>query len=151
MPKIWSYAQRQRLGYEKGILRHFNMDTDFSFENITDSENCELIGWIKTSFGNYYKIRCRIADFPNSCPEAYVVYPKMRDFHGRRLTEYGTSHSMHLLTPKNDEVHMCLYKSDFWNPNNTLVQLILKAKIWLEAYEQHMRTGMDIDTFVNSY
>ena len=127
------------------------MNNDFRFYNPTDDKNCELIGWIKTTHENYYKIRFTIAGFPYRCPEAYIISPILKDYYGKKLADYGISHAMHLLLPRNNEVHMCLYKPDFWSPNNTLNQLILKARIWLEAYEQHLVTGKDIDSFVNSY
>ena len=148
---MWSSEQRQRLAYEKGLLRRYNYVNDFSFINPTDDQNCELIGWIKSSFGNYYQVRFRITNYPYSCPEAYIVRPTMYDYYGRKLIDYETSHSMHLLKPRNNEVHMCLYHSDYWSPNKNLANLIVKARIWLEAYEQHLITGKDIDCFVNSY
>lgn len=147
---MWNSEQRKRLAYEKALLRKFNMEDDF-FLNPTDNTACELIGDICTSYGRTYSIRFCIADFPNKCPEAYIIKPIMYDHRGRKLIDYGSSHAMHLLSPKNNEIHLCLYKSDYWSPNNSLVMLILKAKLWLEAYEQHLVTGKAIDCFVNSY
>ena len=148
---MWTSEQRKRLAYEKSLLRKFNMEDDFFFANPTDNTACELIGNICTSYGKIYNIRFRIAGFPYRCPEAYIISPIMYDYQGKMLIDYGTSHAMHLLSPNNNEVHLCLFKSDYWSPNNTLVMLILKAKLWLEAYEQHLQTGKDIDCFVNSY
>lgn len=146
---MWSFEQRNRLALEYKLLQKYGFN--FTFSCPTDSERCELRGELQTSYGNSYRIRIKIPNFPERCPEVYIINPAMYDYWGKNLLEYGTSHKMHLWAPQNGEVHICLYKSEYWSNNETLTKLIMKALMWLEAYEQHRKTGFDLAYFVRSY
>lgn len=147
---LWTSSQRDRLAMERNLLKHCGM-THFDFKNPSDSSNCSLYGTIKSSYGNTYWVRIRIPDnYPIGCPEAYIEYPTIYDHDGRCLTSAGVSHSMHTLEPKGGNVHMCLYRPSNWTMNDSLVKIISKAHVWLEAYEAHRKTGRPIDDFVNS-
>jgi hypothetical protein len=60
----------------------------------------------------------------------------------------STSGSMHTLGGVKGCVQICHYSSSNWSPNVTLYKVILKGRLWLEAYEIYLRTGNDIDTYL---
>jgi hypothetical protein len=88
-------------------------------------------------------------DFPDHAPSLFVVEPVLFDHSHRRLSEYGTSATMHVLSPDAaGNVQICHYDDDHWTPDVTLAKVVLKSIIWLEAYEAHRRTGMSIDHYL---
>lgn len=97
-----------------------------------------------------YRIRVELpSDYPNSLPKVFMTLPKpLRNHAGSPITE--VSHAMHTLSPSNGDVQICHYKPGNWNPNVTIYKIALKVRIWIEAYEGHLRTGKDIDSFLKS-
>ena len=93
-----------------------------------------------------------IPNFPDRCPKAYLCSPtSIRDYDGNRLVEAGVSHRMHTLSPSEDGlVQLCLYREERWTASCSLLKIVIKAGLWIEAYEAHMRTGRPIDDFVRT-
>ena len=144
----WSSYQQYRLGNEQYLLRTSGFE-HFEFHNATSSSTCYLAGYIRTSCDKSYSIRIDIPNFPYECPSTYVTYPcPLNDFWGKSLVELGTSSTMHTLVPKDNYVQLCLYKRSIWDSSVTLLKLIIKAHLWLEAYEKHLVTARPIDEFV---
>ena len=80
----------------------------------------------------------------------YVVKPKrLRDYHGQLLVEKGTSSEFHLREPLNGSPQICYYNDRFWNPFITLSKILIKGRLWLETYEQHMRSGETISYYLS--
>jgi hypothetical protein len=104
--------------------------------------------------GNSYTLWSPLpSDFPSGRPPVYVYLPNpLWGFRGiRTINSYGLSHAMHTLANgPNNEVQICHWRSDKWHGGITLNKVMLKAIIWLEAYEQHIITGSDIDSFVRT-
>lgn len=105
-------------------------------------------GPIKTNFGRTYSLRIYVpATFPNKCPDMVVSNPAaLRDYRGKRLKD--ASGSMHTLGLRDDHTKICHFREALWVPKNTLYLVAMKGRIWLEAYEGHLRTGRDIDTYL---
>lgn len=75
---------------------------------------------------------------------------KIKDHNGRLLIDYGSSHEMHLLKPLNNQVHICLYRPERWKANYHLIDILLKACVWIKAYEFHLKSGKSINEYVNT-
>ncbi|WP_204102275.1 MULTISPECIES: hypothetical protein [Spirulina sp. CCY15215] len=140
----WTQAQRSRLSTERQILNKYF--PAFDWINPTDSNKTYVKGILKTNSGNNYIIGVYLSsDYPNSQPNMFVLSP-LQGYLGKDFSEHGASASMHTLSPSNGCVKICHYKG--WTPNLTLYKVILKGRIWLEAFESHKRTGKTIDSFL---
>jgi ubiquitin-protein ligase len=137
-----------RLQHETAILNRY-FPNRFRIEQVGRSKGLLDVG-VKTQSGKVYRLNIRFkSDYPNSLPEVYIVYPlPMLTFLGLPLD--GPSHHMHTLQNDGPNIQLCHFKPENWNPNQSLYKVILKARIWLEAYEGHLRTGRPIDDFLNS-
>ncbi|MGX7826047.1 hypothetical protein ACTG9Q_13230 [Actinokineospora sp. 24-640] len=76
-----------------------------------------------------------------------VVDPvPLRDFRGETLNKPCAS--MHVLGGKDLATKICHYRPSRWVPDNTLYLVALKGRVWLEAYDAHLRTGKPLDNFL---
>ena len=147
---MWTSNQRHRLAIEKKLLeKNF---PDFQFYNPTSETDCYIYGKLISSQKRTYYIKICIPNFPDRCPKAFLCYPKsIKDFYGKPLVDIGTSHKMHTLSPsKEGFVQLCLYREERWTASCSLIKLIIKAGLWIEAYEAHLKTGRPIDDFVKT-
>jgi len=138
----------QRLQFETSILERY-FPKKYKFENLYLPNELIDVG-VKTQSGKVYRLNIRLKpDYPNSLPEVYVVFPlPLRKFDGSEID--GASHEMHTLSNDGDKIQICHFKRENWNPNKSLYLIIMKIKIWFEAYEGHLRTGKPIDDYLNS-
>ncbi len=142
----WSSVQQRRLAIEKDILRKYF--PDFEWKNPTDSNNTKIEGHLKSNSGNLYKLRIYVpSDFPNSRPNMVVLSPyPLIGSGGANINVLGVSSTMHTLTPIDGYVSICHYKN--WLPNLTLYLVVLKGRLWVEAFEGHKRSGQPLDRFL---
>ena len=137
----------QRLQHERAILERY-FPNKYKFENLNSSNEFLDVG-VKTQSGKVYRLNIRLRpDYPNSLPEVYIVFPlPLRKHDGSILN--GVSHEFHTLGNDGDKIKICHYIPEKWNPNHSLYRIILKGRIWLEAYEGHLETGKPIKAYVN--
>ena len=142
----------ERLTLENQILRRDGMA---QFQ-VYGSPTCGYYLWGEhgTNAGNSYTLWSPLpAGFPHACPPLYIYAPNpLRAYaYGRTINSYGLSHAMHTLNNgPNNEVQICHWRSDRWHSGLTLNKVMLKAMLWLEAFEQHLSSGRDIDEFVRT-
>jgi ubiquitin-protein ligase len=137
-----------RLQQEIAILENF-FPRKYRFENL-NFENELLDVGIKTQSGSVYRLNIKLnPDYPNSMPSVYVIFPLPLYKHDGNVIS-GASHEMHTLSNEGSNVQICHFKQENWNPNQSLYKVILKARIWLEAYEGHLATGNPIDNYLTS-
>jgi ubiquitin-protein ligase len=138
----------QRLQQEIAILEKF-FPKKYKFENLY-LENELLDVGVKTQSGKVYRLNILLPnDYPNSLPKVYIVFPlPLKKADGSIIT--GLSHSFHTLENDGDKIQICHYKPNAWKPTHTLYRIIMKARIWLEAYEGHLATGNPIDNYLTS-
>ena len=112
-----------------------------------------LQGEHKTSNNNSYTIWSPLPGYyPDTCPPVYIYKPNpLLGYGGRTINSYGVSHDMHTLCiGPNGEVQICHWRQSRWHSGITLNKVMLKAILWLEAYEQHLSTGRTINEFVRT-
>lgn len=138
----------QRLQFETTVLERF-FPRKYKFENLNATGEFLDVG-IMTQSGKVYRLNIKLTpDYPNSLPEVYVVFPlPLRQYGGSVIS--GASHDLHTLGNDGQKIQICHFKSENWAPNQSLYKIILKARIWLEAYEGHLRTGKAIDDYLKS-
>jgi ubiquitin-protein ligase len=138
----------QRLQQEISILEKY-FPKKYKFENLYLTNELLDVG-IKTQSGKVYRLNVKLkTDYPNSMPSVFVVFPlPLLKNDGSVIS--GASHDMHTLSNNGSNVQICHFKPTNWNPNQSLYKVILKARIWLEAYEGHLATGNPIDNYLTS-
>jgi len=107
-------------------------------------------GPLTTNHGSTFGIRVVLpVDFPNAMPEALITHPKpLFDAYGEELASLRESAAMHLLTPHDGMPSICHYPAWTWGPHRTVYQVLVKARLWLEAYEHHLRHGTPLDAWL---
>ena len=141
-----SRSQKARLQQEMAILdRYFPGFALYASRGELFAE-----GPVRTNSGTVYAARVVLPDdYPNSIPMLLVTHPRpLLDWHGRDLGTYGLNHLMHLLCPAEGCPAICHCRPDLWGPTRSLYLVVMKARIWLAAYEMHLRTGKTIDHFL---
>ena len=142
----------QRLTYENQVLEHDGMPQFQIYGNQASGYN--LWGDHRTNANHSYRLWSPIPlGFPNSRPHLYILRPNpLWEFGGTStINSYGVSHRMHtLLNGPNGEVQICHWRDERWHSGITFNKVMVKVMLWLEAYEQHLSTGRNIDEFVRT-
>lgn len=108
-----------------------------------------VMATLTANSGRAYSVRLEVpATFPDAHPQAYITAPILFDRAGRKLAAVGTSAVMHTLTPRGDWVQVCHGHPERWDSRNTLYTVLLKARLWIEAYEAHLLDGRPLDTWL---
>ncbi|HKD97781.1 MAG TPA: hypothetical protein VKB69_09280 [Micromonosporaceae bacterium] len=142
----WSTAQVSRLEFERAILRHYF--PTFEWHNPADAEHASVEGAVRANSGTTYRLRVYLSpQFPVICPDLVVSEPSpLRKHNGKALIT--ASGPMHTLDQRDGCTRICHFRPVFWAPQNTIYLVLLKGRIWLEAYEAHLRTGRPLDAFL---
>ncbi|XP_028405119.1 uncharacterized protein LOC114527618, partial [Dendronephthya gigantea] len=135
----WSHAQRQRLAAEKSVLEHY-FPGCVRWIDPTDNTKVEIT--LKTNNDNEYILRIYIGDFPNSVPDMVVVSSP------NPMPDWGSSYSNHTLTRRDGYLRICHYHYSQWTDRSSLYEVVMKGRVWLEAYEGHLRTGQPMNYFL---
>jgi hypothetical protein len=149
---FWLEDQRVRLAFEVKLLA--GEFPHFYFENHADAEATVVRGLQTSSAGSTYEILLWLkSSFPYEMPHLYITSPCPLYGHGAKtIQSYGTSHAMHVWAPDlRNYVKICHCKSEYWSASNTVVSVLMKCFLWLEAFEAHCRTGATIDEFSLTY
>ena len=141
--------QRQRLQFEEEQLRENHPYCEFS---LGDSYAVVRI-WHSVS-GSLYRLRVSVPGaYPDEKPRVFVEEPvPLRAYWpGKKISDYAPSHNYHVLTTsQKGEVQICHFSNAAWDARKTIHLVVLKAKLWLQAYaEHHLRTGQPICNFFN--
>jgi len=142
----WTVEQQVRLNREwEIVLTYFPQ-----FEVKTTGTLVYLDGSVITNGKNAYRLRLYVpSDMPNSVPPVVITYPNpVTDYRGKSLVSYDYSSTMHLLSPHDGYPRICTYKTTHWNPNRTFYNVLMKARIWLEALDGHKSTGLPLDHYL---
>ena len=142
----------ERLTYENQVLQCDGMSQFQIYRDQTSGYY--LLGDHRTNANHSYTLWSPIpSGFPHSRPHLYVYRPNPLWGFARTSTtnSCGVSHRMHTLSNgPNGEVQICHWRDERWHSGITFNKVMIKAMLWLEAYEQHLSTGRDIDDFVRT-
>ena len=141
----WSPDQIRRLAIERQIL-----DSYFPGRVtwISPHHSAKVEVKLQTNNDKNYALRVYLpGDFPNSCPIVVVASPaSLVQRNGQPLPE--NSSSFHTLGDVDGHIAICHFYPPLWNTQNTLFQVFLKGRLWIEAYEGHLATGQTLDVFL---
>ncbi len=146
-----------RLALEEKLLNRYFQS--FRIQAPHDPRRAGVIGHLFTNSRprglmpaarNRYGLWIPLGAFPSKRPDMFIVEPKdLRNAAGRKLCEIGVSGAMHLLEPDDrGNLQICHYNDTHWTPNVTLYKVVMKGRLWLEAYEMHLETGRNIEKFL---
>lgn len=104
--------------------------------------------------GIWYRLRVEVSDtYPDEKPKVYVEQPVplAAYWSGRTISEFAPSHNYHVhSTSSQGEIQICHFSDGSWDATKSIHLVVLKAKLWLEAYaEHHLKTGQPICDFFN--
>lgn len=146
---MWDSFQVQRLTFEEGLLKENHPNCEF-----TRGETWAIVKIWHNIAGSWYLLRVYVpGTYPDERPKVFVEYPSPLPAYaaGKKISDYAPSHNFHVLsTSGNGEVQICHFSDDAWDAAKTIHLVVLKAKLWLQAYgEHHLRTGQPICDFFN--
>ena len=105
------------------------------------------VGYVLSNSGKRYGLWIPTAGFPRSAPSVYIISPDIRQKNGRKLPRYSAS--MHTLgRNEHGHIELCMQREDHWRPTTTLYFQVMKARLWIEAYEAHLQTGKRLDHYL---
>lgn len=139
---------KTRLENEKQALRRYF--PKFKIQD-PDGPKAGVIGRMVSNSGKEYVVWLSLENFPNKAPSMYIISPDpLLACGGSPLASLAPNFRMHLLPP-DDHGHpqICHYNDQFWHPKVALYKILMKARIWLEAYEQHLIHGDPIDVYLS--
>jgi hypothetical protein len=136
----WSQAQKERLAAERTVLDHYFSGCVTWMEPMGDTK-ADIS--LKTNNGNEYTLRIFIdEDFPNSIPAMVVVSSP------KPMPDWGPSSTTHTLMKRGGYLQISHYHRSQWSDRSSLYQVVMKGRVWLEAYESHLRTKKPMDYFL---
>lgn len=66
----------------------------------------------------------------------------------RSLSLPQDSSAFHTLTGIDGHIAICHFYPPHWNAQNTLYQVFMKGRLWIEAYEGHLATGEALSVYL---
>ena len=137
----------RRLQLEDRLLRRYF--STFRIQDLDGGPNLGAVGALQTNSDRIYRLWIPLKSFPAVQPQMFVISPTLYDVHGVPLNMLGVRADMHLLSPdQHGHVQICHYNENQWRLDVTLYKVVMKGRIWLEAYEGHLRTGNSIDHYL---
>ena len=117
------------------LYRFIDMDTELPY----------IVMAARTNRGNVYTLRIELDEFPKEIPKVFVMKMlKAKDGHPMN----DCSASMHTLTSEHGWTRICHYGSS-WTPAISIYKVYVRCRLWLEMYEQHLKTGNPLDYYLD--
>ncbi len=100
----------------------------------------------QTMNNKIYVLNMDLRGFPESKPDVYVECT-LKDYYGMEMT--GPSRENHTLTANNKGwTQICHYHPSAWRTDLSLWLVYLKCMVWLNMYEQTLRTGNTMEYYL---
>jgi hypothetical protein len=144
----FSPSQQSRIILEKNLLdKYFPGRVSWH----TPDGGTAYVEVVMVSNSNrHYTLRIYISqDFPNSCPEMVLVSPSSLNLKNGSLMP-NVSHEYHTIGTKDGYLLLCHFTPSKWTDENTLYQVFMKGRLWIEGYEGHLHTGKRMDEFLKA-
>lgn len=117
------------------LYRFIDMDTELPY----------IVMAARTNRGNVYTLRIELDKFPNEIPKVFIMkmlYTK----DGEAMN--SPSGSMHTWGSEHGWTRICHYGSS-WTNAISIYKVYVRARLWLEMYEQHLKTGKPLDYYLS--
>lgn len=136
---------QERFELEDAVLAHYLPRNMFRFRDMNTSSPYLQAG-VVTNDGKCFILNIRLSGFPASKPKVYVE-EMLRTKSGALMD--SASAPNHTLTSWNGWTQLCHYNDASWTNDVSLWKVYLKCRLWLEMYQAHMRTGKNMDYYLN--
>ena len=134
----WSKVQRSRILEERDILNAYFPSRVTWRDGAT---NVEIR--MTTNSDNEYCLRVYLPDdFPNSVPDMVITESP------QPMPDWQSGSQTHTRKRRDGFLRICHYRRARWDCDNYLYHVFLKGRLWLEAYEAHLRTSEPVDQFL---
>jgi hypothetical protein len=64
------------------------------------------------------------------------------------MPSWGVDGDKHTLGNRDGFLKICHCRPSSWTSSSTLYDVVMKGRLWLEAYEGYLMTGKDLSTFL---
>lgn len=137
---------RERYEKERSVISHYLTNpSTYQFGNIGGSTPY-LRAVAQTNSGKAYVLRIECPDYPYSKPNAYVEC-MLRDYKGDMMD--SASSANHTLSPHaNGWTQICHYHPNAWKPEMSLWMVYIRCVIWLNIYEQALKTRRTMEYYL---
>lgn len=125
------------LSLPPNMFRFCDMDSDMPYLKLVAITNSKTM----------YTIRVDLDQFPESIPKVFVT-KMLKSKSGKELD--SPSHEMHTLSSEHGYTRICHYGNSSWAPDVALNKVYLKVRVWLEAYEAHLKTGKNLCEYLGT-
>lgn len=136
-----------RKNLEEQVISHYMGGTkSFTFCNMNTSTPYLRIA-ARTNSGKVYVLRMELDNYPQKKPTVYVEC-MLRDCHGVLMDSASSSnHTLNSHTTYN-WTQICHYHPEAWRPDMSLWMVYVRCVLWLNIYEQTLRTGRDMEYYL---
>lgn len=134
----------QRIQIEKEILDKLLPTNSFKFYN-QDSQSPYLRAKLITRDEKSRIIHMDLSAFPKECPKVYVE-EMLHNYSDKIMDSF--SYSDMTLKEKNGWTQLKLGLETSWNQDISLWKLHCLAKLWLECYQSHLKTGKPMSEYL---
>ena len=141
----WSNYQLRRLQQEKEILAKY-FGGRVTWSNVYGRTKVQ-IRMTSNSNRNYTMSITLTDDFPHSCPTLLLESPKNLYLRNGTPLPHNSS-EFHTLHDPSGLVSICHFVVNMWTNENTLYQVFMKGRLWIEGYEGHLTTGNNMDYYL---
>lgn len=135
---------QQRLQAEMTVLEQHLKSNTYQFFDM-GTEHPYLTVGAMTNSGHVYTLKIMLEDFPYQIPPVCVMNP-LRSKTGKKLCK--PDGNMHVLCEIDGHTQICHYGYYSWKADVSLYKVFMKCRLWLEMYEEHLRTGRPIDYYL---
>jgi len=133
-----------RLAAEKSVLSRHLKENTYRFMDM-DTDKPYLLIAAMTNSGHLYTLRICLEEFPYYVPAVFVMNELLTK-KGKPMIE--PDGRMHVLGTYKNHVQICHYGALSWTPDVSLYKVFIKCRLWLEMYEEHLKTGKYIDFYL---
>lgn len=136
---FWTARQHRRILDEKEILSIYFPGRVTWLDGLT-----KVDVKMTTNDNNDYKLRVYLPeDHPNSVPDLVITESTMP------LPSWENNGLTHTLKRRDGCLTICHYRASRWNPQEqNLYDVFMKGRLWLEAFEAHLRTSLPMGEFL---
>ncbi len=138
---------QERYELERSVIAHYLPNSNmYQFGDIYGSVPYLRIV-AQTNTGNAYVLRIECPNYPNEKPNAYVEC-MLKDHNGDLMNTASAEN--HTLSPhRNGWTQICHYHPKAWKPTMSLWMVYIRCVMWLNIYEQTLKTKHPMEYYLN--
>jgi len=138
--------QRRRLLCEKNLLHRYVRGVQF----VERPEDVCIDAWYppRHSPTRFHGRIVLTPDYPHCAPELYVVEPRpLRMYRSTEtLGSNGSSGEFYILGSSEEGCRICFANN--WDSSWSCVKVFMKFALWVEAYDEYLKTGKTVAELV---